>query len=202
MTDDIQTQDAKNALRAEAQATRARVAETVGGETGAAAVAAAIIAAVDAGDLKPARPIVSGYLPLGAEIDPRPTMTALAERGWTMALPVVVAKDTPLEFRAWTPDAPLENGSFRTRHPAAGSAVVDPGLILSPLLAFDAEGYRLGWGGGFYDRTIAQRRATGGVLFVGCAFSGQEVAACPRGPFDMALDAVVTEGGLTLIAPC
>ena len=187
------TQDAKTALRAIAKQVRADAAQKA---TAAAVhdIAQSLIAAFEAGHITPPTKCVSGYLPLGDEIDPQPALAAFAERGWTLALPVVVARDTALEFREWTPGAPLEDGSLRTRHPATGARVVQPGLILSPMLAFDAEGLRLGWGGGFYDRTIAERRPTG-TVFVGCAYSAQRVDNCPRGPYDMPLDAVVTENG-------
>jgi len=191
------TQDAKAALRTTAQQTRKDAASNDPGDA-ALLIAQALTKALDAGFITPPTTCVSGYLPLGNEIDPRPAMDRLAQQGWTMALPVVVAKNTPLEFREWTPGAPLEDGSLRTRHPAEGARVVNPGLILSPMLSFDAAGYRLGWGGGFYDRTIAERRPSG-ALFIGCAYSAQQVDNCPRGPYDMALDAVVTEQGFSKV---
>jgi len=187
------TQDAKMILRATAKQVRSDAAR-LGPVTAAMDIAQFVIEAFDAGHMTPPAMCVAGYLPLGDEIDPQPALAAFADRGWTLALPVVLARDTALEFREWTPGAPLEDGALRTRHPAFGAQVVQPGLVLSPMLAFDSEGYRLGWGGGFYDRTIAERRPTGAV-FVGCAYSAQRVDNCPRGPYDMALDAVVTENG-------
>ena len=143
--------------------------------------------------------IVTGFLPIADEIDPRPAMTVLADVGWRRALPVVVAKGEPLEFRAWQPGDALEDGPLRTRHPAAGAAVT-PDVLLVPMLAFDGAGMRMGWGGGFYDRTIEGLRAANpAVLAIGVAYSGQGVDKVPAGPQDARLDAVATEAGMTWI---
>ena len=115
---------------------------------------------------------VSGYLAFGEEMDVLPAFEKLIDAGWRCCLPVVTGKAQPLEFRAWSPGDPLEDGVFGTRHPATGAAPVTPDLLLVPMLAFDRAGYRLGWGGGFYDRTLAGLRERGNPLAVGVGDRG------------------------------
>ncbi|OYW48422.1 MAG: 5-formyltetrahydrofolate cyclo-ligase, partial [Rhodobacterales bacterium 12-65-15] len=93
--------------------------------------------------------VLSGYMPMRTEIDPLPAMAA--HRG-TVGVPVIMGKATPLRFRAWSPGSPMVEGAFKAMIPEAGDWVV-PEVLIVPLLAFDARGYRLGYGGGFYDRT-------------------------------------------------
>ncbi len=165
--------------------------------------AAAAAAAPDAGDavrerllsavaLPPAA-AVSAYWPMGSELDPRPLMRALDGRGHGLALPVVAGAGRPLVFRAWTPGDPLRPAAFNTREPGPDKAVMTPRALLVPLLAFDRAGYRLGYGGGFYDRTLAGLRLSGPVLAIGLAYAGQEVPAIPRDGNDSRLDWIVTE---------
>lgn len=137
---------------------------------------------------------VSGYWPSRDEIDPRPLLTDLADRGHAVGLPVVVAKAAPLRFRRWSPGDALEPGAFKIDVPAPSQPEVVPLVLLVPLLAFDRAGYRLGYGGGFYDRTLATlRRAAPATLAVGLAFAGQEIEAVPRDERDARLDRIVTE---------
>jgi 5-formyltetrahydrofolate cyclo-ligase len=144
----------------------------------------------------PAGAVVSGYWPMGEEIDPVPALEALHERGHPIGLPVMPGKQQPLRFRRWQPHAPLQEGGFGTMVPPDDAGEVTPRLLLVPLLAFDREGYRLGYGGGFYDRTLAELRAQDPhTLAVGVAYGGQEVAAVPHDAYDQRLDAVVTEQG-------
>jgi len=138
--------------------------------------------------------VVSGYWPMRGEIDPRPIMIALSGRGHPLCLPVVVGKGQPLVFRAWRPGDELVSGGFGTQVPGTDQREVVPRLLLVPLLAFDRAGYRLGYGGGFYDRTLAALRAHGSAVAVGLAFSAQEVDSVPREATDARLDWVVTEG--------
>jgi 5-formyltetrahydrofolate cyclo-ligase len=138
--------------------------------------------------------IVAGYWPLGAEIDPRPLLHALHARGHVLALPETPAKGTPLIFRAWQPGAPLRAGRFGTLHPEGPERV--PDFVLVPLLGFDAQGNRLGYGGGDYDRTLACLPA----FRLGCAFAAQEFPAIPAGPQDIRLDAIATERGVRRFA--
>lgn len=183
----------KNRLRQMALATRERLA------AGLPDAGARIAAHAGALDLAGGGP-VAGYWPMRHEADPRPLMEALAARGVALALPVVVREREPLAFRAYAPGDALESGPFGTRAPAPGMPDVVPAHILVPLLAFDATGARLGYGAGYYDRTLRALRRAGGVFAVGVAFSGQEVAALPCGPHDERLDAVITELGLRRFA--
>lgn len=138
---------------------------------------------------------VATYWPMSGEVDLRPLMTALVARGQTVALPVVVAADQPLHFRRWWPDMPLEGGPLHTVHPPPSAGDCDPDLVLVPLLAFDRRGFRLGYGGGFYDRTLAERPT---CRAIGIAFSGQRVTHVPRLPHDRPLSAILCEDGLCL----
>jgi 5-formyltetrahydrofolate cyclo-ligase len=140
---------------------------------------------------------VSGYWPVQDELDPRPLMLALAARGAQLALPVAEARGRPLRFRAWRPDDPLAPGALRIPEPLASAPEVLPDLVLVPMLAFDRRGFRLGYGAGFYDRTLALVRATKPVLAVGLAYAAQESDAVPVGTHDEPLDWVVTEAGAT-----
>lgn len=139
--------------------------------------------------------VVAGYLPMRTEIDPRPAMLALLGMRYDVCVPVIEGAGRPLRFRAWTPRARLERGAFGVSHPVEGDWV-EPDVILAPLLAFDADGWRLGYGGGYYDRTLAALRSERPLMALGLAFAGQQVDAVPRGPEDQRLDAVVTEAGL------
>ncbi len=139
---------------------------------------------------------VAGYWPMGEEIDVRPLLTALAGLGYLCLLPVVVAPRLPLIFRLWSPGDALEEGVFATRHPPAIRPPLSPRVVLVPLLAFDRSGYRLGYGGGFYDRTLAALRSYGGVTAVGVAYADQEVDSVPHAAHDQRLDWIVTEQAL------
>ncbi len=143
--------------------------------------------------------VVAGYWPLGDEIDPRPLMAALAASGRGLALPVVIGRGLPLEFRLWYPGDPLEKGGHGTRHPFATAHTVWPDVVLVPLLAFDAKGFRLGYGGGYYDRTLAQLRHDGTVLAIGLAYSVQQVDAVPAEAWDQKLDKIATETGVIAV---
>lgn len=135
----------------------------------------------------------SGYWPIGAEIDPRPALEALAGHG-PVGLPVVEGPARPLAFRLWRPGDALVPAGFGTSVPEADRPMT-PQVLIVPLLAFDGRGHRLGYGGGFYDRTLAALRARGPVLAVGFAFAAQRVEALPAEPTDAPLDLVVTEEG-------
>ncbi|MBI2235834.1 MAG: 5-formyltetrahydrofolate cyclo-ligase [Magnetospirillum sp.] len=177
----------KTAMRAHAVAVRAVAARR--GEAAARALA-------ELAPLLPAGAAVAGYWPMGDEIDPRPLLLALAAAGRRLALPVVAAPGQPLEFRAWSWGDDLEPGRFGTTHPLAHAAAVEPDLLLVPLLAFDRQGGRLGYGGGFYDRTLDMLRRKRHVSAIGIAFAAQEVAAIPHDGRDQRLDGVATEIGL------
>ncbi|MBL9049190.1 MAG: 5-formyltetrahydrofolate cyclo-ligase [Tabrizicola sp.] len=140
--------------------------------------------------------VLSGYMPMRSEIDPLPAMAA--HQG-LVGVPVILAKASPLRFREWSPGCRLVEGAFKAMIPEEG-AWVEPEVLIVPLLAWDARGYRLGYGGGFYDRTLEGLRAKGPVLAVGFAFAAQEVAEVPIDATDQRLDAMVTEKGVTVFA--
>ena len=138
---------------------------------------------------------VAGYWPMGSELDVRPLLELLHGTGTVCALPVVLGRGERLVFRRWLPGLQLEGGSLGTRHPGAVEDEVIPAVILTPLLAFDDEGFRLGQGGGYYDRTIEALRRVGTVLAVGIAYAAQRVDRVPRSVHDQRLDWMVTEEG-------
>jgi 5-formyltetrahydrofolate cyclo-ligase len=137
--------------------------------------------------------VVSGYRRRGAEIDPWPLMQAFARAGATLALPVAFDRDSPLEFRAYADGDPLEPDAFNILAPTGAAAIVQPDLVITPLLAFDRAGGRMGLGAGHYDRTLEALRACRPVFVLGIAYAGQEVARIPLEPHDQRLDAILTE---------
>ncbi len=137
--------------------------------------------------------IVSGFMPMKTEINPLPLMRKFGEAGMALALPVVAGRGKPLIMRAWLWGEPLGSGVWGIREPKPEAQQVDPDILLVPLLAFDRAGYRLGYGGGYYDLTIAGLRARKTVTAVGIAFSAQEVPKVPTTPRDARLDLVLTE---------
>ncbi len=139
--------------------------------------------------------VVSGFLPIRNEIDPRPLMRRLHAEGFVTALPVMVGKNKPLVFRSWSEGEPLEEVVWGIKEPPAHAAVVLPDIILVPLLAFDERGFRVGYGGGFYDRSIEQLRSLKKVVTIGLAFDEQRVEAVPREDHDEALDWMLTPNG-------
>ena len=141
----------------------------------------------------PAGMPISAYWPLEEEFDPRLLLTALHARGHPIGLPVILGKGRPLLFRRWEPSTELVRGSFRVMTPPPSAPEIVPKLLLVPLLAFDRAGYRLGYGGGFYDRTIAKLRSAGEAVAVGVTFAVLEVPAVPRDETDQPLDWIVTE---------
>ncbi len=142
-------------------------------------------------DLLPANGVIAGFWPIRQEIDIRPLLHALYHRGNEVALPVTAQRGEQLSFRIWRPGETLLPEPFGTVRPTGD--IVLPDTLLIPLLAFDAAGGRLGYGGGFYDRTLA---ALPGCLRLGCAFAAQQVDAVPVGPYDVRMDAVATENGI------
>ena len=141
----------------------------------------------------PANVVVSGFWPLPDEIDTRPLLHGLDRRGHRICLPAVTGPGRPLEFRAWSPGDELHPAGFGTSEPGPDKAVLVPRLLIVPLLAFDRTGYRLGYGGGFYDRSLLQLRRRGEAMAVGVAFAAQECPAVPRDDRDQRLDWIVTE---------
>jgi 5-formyltetrahydrofolate cyclo-ligase len=137
--------------------------------------------------------VVSGFSPMRSEINPVPLMRRLADQGASLALPVVQGRGRPLAFRAWTFGDRLVPGVWGIREPSAEAPTVEPDLLLVPLAAFDRRGFRLGYGGGYYDRTLAALRGLKTIAAVGLAFAAQEIARVPDMPYDARLDFVLTE---------
>jgi 5-formyltetrahydrofolate cyclo-ligase len=181
---------AKKQLRAQAVEQRRAAFEAAGPDAGAHlaqnVIATALIGPED---------IVSGFWPMGEEIDLLPLLTALDARGNVCALPVMERKNAPLIFREWRPGLELRPVGFGVLEPPPSSPKRIPTVVLTPLLVFDARGYRVGYGGGYYDRTLAQLRERGPVTAVGVGYSAQEIEAVPHDHYDQPLDWIVTERG-------
>jgi 5-formyltetrahydrofolate cyclo-ligase len=136
---------------------------------------------------------VAGFWPMGPEIDIRPLLLALQGRGHRIALPVTPKRGNPLRFRQWQPGDVLARGPLGTSQPGAEAPDLTPDWLLVPLLAFDRAGRRLGYGGGYYDRTLA---SLPGATAIGVGYACQEVDEVPAGVDDAPLAAVATERGL------
>lgn len=137
--------------------------------------------------------VLSFCWPIRAEVDCRPLVDRLLASGWQAAMPAVVMMDAPMAFRRWWPGMPMAKDPYGIPIPATDEVLV-PDIVLLPLVAFDDSGYRLGYGGGYFDRTLAACHPcprTIGVGFAMCA-----VPTIHPAPHDMPLDAVVTENGL------
>ena len=149
---------------------------------------AALAACVLAAGVIPRGAVVAGFWPLAGEIDIRPLLEALHESGHPLCLPRTPRRGQPLSFHRWQPGDALRAERYGTMTP--DGPAVTPSLLLVPLLAFDRRGHRLGYGGGYYDRTLA---TLPDAQTIGCAFAAQEVPAVPTGPTDIPLGAIATE---------
>ncbi len=179
----------KQALRRDSLARRAAIPEATR-KTAAAALAERALAFLEL----PKPVAVSGYYPFGDELDILPLLRRLIADGHSVGLPVT-RKGQPLTFRAWTPETKLVRGAMGIPAPPDDAPEVTPVVLLVPLAAFDARGYRVGYGGGFYDRTLAKLRAAGPVTAVGMAFAEQQVDRVPNEPHDEPLDWMLTPDG-------
>lgn len=137
---------------------------------------------------------ISGYMAIRTEIDPLTTMARHANTA-PVGVPIVVAAGQALEFHLWSPQADMKTGPFGASVPVLTRIMV-PRVVILPLAAFDRAGHRLGYGGGFYDRTLEGLRRRGSVLAVGFAYAGQQVDELPVEATDQPMDAVVTENGV------
>jgi 5-formyltetrahydrofolate cyclo-ligase len=137
---------------------------------------------------------LAGYMAMRTEIDPTPAMAEAAAHG-PVAVPVIQAAAQPLKFRTWEPDCSLIDGAFGAKIPASGDWIT-PQIVIVPLVAFDRKGGRLGYGGGFYDRTLEQLRAKQPTLAIGFAYAAQEDCDLPLEATDQPLDMIVTEQGI------
>ncbi len=173
----------KNDLRQQALAARLQ-----GGDD--AALTRNLIAA-----LEPHRgKVLAGYWPMRGEADPRPAMAA---HDGLVCLPVVLGPARPLVFRQY--DGRLEGGSFGTSHPPEDAPELTPQVLIVPLAGFDRAGHRLGYGGGFYDRTLQVLRAAGPVVAMGFAYGVQEIRAIPAELTDQPLNLIVTDREILLL---
>lgn len=179
----------KAALRLKARSLRAAIPERT--RTAAAKAAAEhFFASLTIG----ASEIVAGYWRIKDEMDCQPILVRLMDSLQPVCLPVVLGDDQPLQLRLWEPHMPLYEAGFGTLAPGEFAPLVEPDVIIMPLLGFDARGTRLGYGGGYYDRTL--ERLSRRPRLIGLAFAAQELDAIPCEPHDVPLDAVVTEQGV------
>ena len=176
---------AKKALRSHALAQRKRLTDP----DAAGAAAALLLQAID----PPSGQTVAGYAAIRGELDPRPALLALEAKGCRTVLPHTTGRRQPLRFLEAPGGVASSIDTFGIAAPPASAAEFDPDLLLVPLAAFDRRGYRLGYGGGFYDAALARLRANGSVTAIGWAFAAQEVEAIPTEPHDARLDWIVTE---------
>ncbi|MBV8794007.1 MAG: 5-formyltetrahydrofolate cyclo-ligase [Hyphomicrobiales bacterium] len=182
------TADSKAALRRDALARRSAI------EAGARAAFSLRLAQEGLRLARLWRPrIVSVFHPMRDEPDTLPLLTALADEGFATALPVVIGRGSPLAFRLWRPGDPTRAGAMSIREPLATAPVVDPDLLFVPLACFDRRGHRIGYGAGYYDRTLTHLRAMKPVHAAGVAYGVCEIAAVPYETHDQSLDAIVTE---------
>lgn len=180
----------KKALRAQAKERRALTFRKYGPAAGER------LAAIGVDFAKPTKTAsFTGFLAIGEEIDPMPLMRRLWAGGHAVGLPVMVGKARPLVFRQWREGETLNEVQWGIREPAAEAPVIVPDIVLVPLLAFDARGYRLGYGGGFYDRSIAEIRQAKPVITIGLSYDELEVDAVPHDAYDQRLDWVLTPSG-------
>jgi 5-formyltetrahydrofolate cyclo-ligase len=139
--------------------------------------------------------IIAAYMPIRTEVSPLKSMEAMARRGRDICVPVVIGDGQPLEFHRWTPDCEMVCGAFGAMIPKNVDILL-PDVVITPLAAFDLAGYRMGYGGGFYDRSFAELTEVKKVQAVGYAYSAQEVMMVPREDTDYPLDAIITERGI------
>jgi len=144
---------------------------------------------------QPKEAVIAGYMPIRTEASPLPSMEAAVMRGYQVCVPVVMGTAQPLEFHRWTPDTEMIEGAFGAAIPKDGE-IVTPDVIITPLVAFDMSGYRLGYGGGFYDRSFEQLSQDTKITAAGFGYADQELMIIPREDTDYRLDVMITEKGL------
>lgn len=159
-----------------------------------ATAALALAAHLPSLDIGPSA-IVAGYAPIRSEIDPVRVMQTFAAHGARLALPAISARNAALTFRLWAPGVALTRGPLGIPEPAVTALEVNPDIVLVPLAAFDSAGHRIGYGGGYYDRTLPRLRKAKPVIAIGVAFAVQEIPQIPADAHDARLDFVLTETG-------
>jgi 5-formyltetrahydrofolate cyclo-ligase len=145
-------------------------------------------------------PAISAFWPMGEEIDIRPLLQALHDDGHPLCLPRTPKRGDPLSFHAWQPGDALERGPVGTSQPPAAAPVIEPDALIVPLLAVDPAGFRLGYGGGYYDRTLTRLRSRRAITAIGVCFDAQRIERVPTGPNDARLDFLLTERALLAFA--
>lgn len=186
VTDDLR--DAKAAARSELRRRRA-VLDAADRVALSAAAATRLLAAPELAGSR----VVAAFFGIRDEIDTAPLVEALLASGRIVVLPRMIGKGQPLAFHAWRPGEPLEEASMGVRQPPAASPALFPDLVVAPLLGFDGRGHRLGYGGGFYDRTLRGLRRDRPTPAIGFAFELQRLDEVPSGEHDERLDRVATE---------
>lgn len=136
--------------------------------------------------------VIAAYMPIRTEVSPLATMTILCGQEKRICVPVIQGNGQPLKFQEWTPEGAMVDGPFGASVPAEG-AFLQPDVVITPLVAFDRKGYRLGYGGGFYDRSFEELISVKPVIAVGFAYAAQELPRVPTEPTDHKLNAMVTE---------
>ncbi|KKC40945.1 hypothetical protein WH87_01960 [Devosia epidermidihirudinis] len=186
---DEKIEEAKAALRSQAHAIRAAIPQADRVDA-AAAVAAAFFK-----DVAPAASdVVAAYWRIRDELDCQPILVRLMDNNHTVILPVVLGAEEPLDLRVWEQGEALYEAGFGTLAPSEQAPRAEPDLVIMPLLGFDKNGTRLGYGGGYYDRTLANLSKK--PRLIGLAFAAQELDEIPREAHDVPLDAVITENGI------
>jgi 5-formyltetrahydrofolate cyclo-ligase len=186
---DEKIEEAKAALRIKAHAARAALSP----QTRADAAVAVARLFFDHISLS-SQNVVAAYWRIRDELDCQPILIGLMDSNQTVVLPVVMGAELPLDLRVWEQGASLYEAGFGTLAPSELAPRREPDVVLMPLLGFDRHGTRLGYGGGYYDRTLASMSKT--PRLIGLAFAAQEMDEIPRENHDMPLDAVITEAGV------
>jgi len=189
----------KGRIRVAARANRDALASGLG-SAAAAGIAARFTSTPELVSQTGIGTVIAGYMPIGSELDPQSLMRRLSARGTVLCLPDVATPAAPLVFRRWDIGEELQSGAYGIQVPGHTAEPVSPDLLLVPMLAFDRRGHRLGYGGGFYDRTIAELRVHKQIVTVGLAFSGQVRDDLPVDAHDMRLDWIVTESAALRVA--
>ena len=184
----LKIQELKKRLRDKATSIRGEISNEAAAEA-ADAIATHFFRTWSPGRSK----VVAGFWPINSEINIRPLIENLYRAGCDIVLPEVVAPSKVLLFRKWTPGAQMTKGSYKTSVLTANAAVMEPDWILVPLLAFDPERFRLGYGGGYYDVTLSQLAKKREIFTIGVAYDIQKIDVVPRESSDFQLDAILTE---------
>ena len=184
----MKIQELKKRLREKAISNRGEISNEVAAEA-ADAIAARFFRTWAPGHSK----VIAAFWPIKSEINIRLLIEKLHRAGCDIVLPEVVASSKLLLFRKWTPEAKMTKGSYKTSVLTANAAVMEPDWILVPLLAFDSERFRLGYGGGYYDATLSHLAKKKEIFTIGVAYDVQEFDSVPKESSDFQLDAVLTE---------